>query len=138
MRYEVRLINGNQPIFVEATDFHNVNDGVVFFAERMRNNGTTDQWGNPVRRTQRVQIAFFNNVESVLEAPEEELGLPVVGAVPFQGDPIWFDDGRVNAVEPQVLAGRAALGFPAGSFGTLNPLPVDADGINWDVAQRDE
>lgn len=137
MRYEVR-VNNNPPVFVEAIEFHNVSGGVVFFAERMRNNGTTDQWGNPVRGTQRVQVAFFSNVESVLEAPEEELGLPVVEDValrPFH----WFDDGVTTIAEPAALAGRAVgMTTRQETIRNLIPQPVDTDGINWVDAQRDE
>lgn len=140
MRYEVR-VNGNQPIFVEAIEFHNVSGGVVFFAERMRNNGTTDQWGTLVQRRQRVQVAFFSNVESVLEAPEEEFGVPVpeeVAPHTFQAAPIWYDDGVTAVAEPAALAGRAVGMTPAHIFDNLTPRHVDPDGINWVDAQRDE
>lgn len=118
MRYEVRIPN-NQPISVEATEFHNVNGGIVFFAERMRDVGTLDQWGNPSRRRQRVQTAYFNNVESVVEIPQEEFGVPIADPEPnIIGLPqthVWFDEANGMA-----------------------PRPIDADGINWVDAQRDE
>lgn len=137
MRYEVRVVD-NPPIFVEAVEFHNVSGGVVFFAERMRNNGTADQWGNPVRRTQRVQVAFFSNVESVLEVPEEELGVPTAGDVDLRAFQVWHDEVTFVA-EPAGRTGRATIRtVPPHLFNNLNPLPTDPDGINWVDAQRDE
>lgn len=155
MRYAVRLINNPRPnpIFVEATEFHALGQagGITFFAERMRETGGVDQWGNPRRQRQRVSVAFFNNVESVLEMPEEDPGLPEVGlegAVPFNmggtfAEPqAWVDEaptewGRLNNTFEQVRPrGARALGGAAQAIPATAPA-VDDDGVNWD-AERTE
>lgn len=138
MQYQVVLLdNPNRPIIVEASEFHTQGGGgVTFFADRNRLSGGNDQWGNPRRQRQRTTVAFFNNVQSVIEMTEANtegdvgFGLggewPTAEPMPFIAGAPWGDNG------PNMV-GRD---FPA-------PVPVspvirvDDDGVNWD-AQRDD
>lgn len=147
MRYAVRLINNprSTPIFVEAAEFHAMGQagGITFFAERMRDTGGVDQWGNPRRQRQRVSVAFFTNVESVLEVPEENPGVPeaategLVGneRVPFN---MGGDFPGAAPWPPAIHVGGVGRNFePAGDFRAPQPIRVDDDGVNWD-AERAE
>lgn len=146
MRYAIRLINNPrpQPIFVEAAEFHSMGQsgGITFFAERMRPTGGIDQWGNPRMQRARVSVAFFNNVESVLELPEEDPGVPEMATeglvgnerVPFNmggdfpGATPWGE--LQHGVGGRGIARDQDIPPPA-------PIRVDDDGVNWD-AERAE
>lgn len=83
MRYQVRLVNGREFEFT-ATGFHpNGGNSVVFYElrRRARIDGQNDQWGQPHPAPQRQEsVAMFNDVESIVEVPEPEVGFPATTA----------------------------------------------------------
>lgn len=120
MRYQVQLLNGQQ-FSVEAQFFHPNGEGVVFYTRRNRPADVNDQWGNPLHRPEQVAIAFFNNVLSVRENPEEEepfVGQVGTADVPFNMGNNWIVDDLGQMHNAQIA-------------------PVDPDGINWDAVQVD-
>ena len=125
MRYQVRH-NGHTSV-IEAREFFPQNTGIIFYQDRMRpQEGRPDQWGNPVVRLTRVAVAFLNNVESILEIPEEDPAIPVVAT------------GGINvAPAPWGIGGGAIQGTTGDQvwFNEAPIEPVDGDGINWDEAQ---
>lgn len=150
MLYSVRLMdNPHHEIRVEAAEFHQLGAGVSFFAERMVNRDGNDQWGNPRRNRQRVAVAYFNNVQSILEIPQEDPGVPEVAME--QGVPFDFEAGiaapphewtvnRLGTNEGQVDSRRVGR-RGVGATEPMADIPVaqamDDDGIAWD-AERDE
>ncbi len=123
MRYQVRLIDSNndRPIIVEAAEFHTIGGNTVsFLSYRTRDSGLTDQWGNPRISRQRTTVAFFSNVESVREIPDDQGEAAVEGVVPV------FDQQHHQNLAP----------FGANPVWIEAPTPVapamDDDGVNWD------
>lgn len=133
MRFQVKLVNQPGALIVEAVAFHPHAGSVTFFAERNRPNGANDQWGNPRMQRQRLTIAYFTNVEFVMEIPEEDPFMPEVADE--QGVP--FNMGGTFAEPIRVMTPDQAQVF-YDDDDELPPVPVDADGINWEEAQRDE
>lgn len=133
MRFQVKLVNQPGALIVEAVAFHPHAGSVTFFADRNRPNGANDQWGNPRMQRQRLTIAYFTNVEFVMEIPEEDPFMPEVADE--QGAP--FNMGGTFAEPIRVMTTNAAQVFYDDND-ELPALPVDADGINWAEAQRDE
>lgn len=144
MLYSVRLMdNPRNEIRVEATEFHQLGAGVSFFAERMVNRDGNDQWGNPRRNRQRVAVAYFNNVQSILEIPQEDPGVPEVAmeqGVPFDFEADMAEPrrewtvNRLGANEGQVdsrRVGRRGIGATA-RLPEPTPVRVDDDGVEWD------
>lgn len=128
MRYQVRLINHGAPLVVEATEFHPTGHGISFYSERMRPTGGNDQWGNPRRQRVRIPVAFFNNVESIVELPEEDQA----AAEGFHEEMVTpLNRGGVFPVPtpwPQEPARWPELGTGVGAG-------VDQDGVNWNEAR---
>lgn len=151
MRYSVRLTDDpRREMIIEAAEFHQLGAGVSFFAERMVNRNGNDQWGNPRRQAQRVAVAFFNNVSSIMEIPEEDPGIPEVAVeqgVPFNDTGVWDVQPRHEWVADELVTATGAIGRrPLGGrgIGATQPMadiPVaqamDDDGVAWDN-QRDE
>lgn len=137
MRFQVRVVAIASPVIVEAQEFGvNNTGGVTFFADRNRphpGGGLNDQWGNPRMQRQRLAVAYFTNVESVVEIPEEDPFMPEVADE--QGVP--FNMGGTFAEPIRVITPDQAQVF-YDDDDELPPVPVDEDGINWEEAQRDE
>lgn len=120
MRYQVRF-NDETTAVVEAREFYPQGAGIIFYKDRLLpREGRTDQWGNPVMSRQRVAVAFINNVQSILEIPEEAPEIPIAAT-----------EGINVATVPWGIAGQT-LGT---QIWVDEATPVDGDGINWDEAQ---
>lgn len=144
MRYQVHLINNPNPLTVDATEFHPMSGGVIFYKDRMRSNGMNDTWGNPRRVPTRVAVAFMTNVESILEIPEEdevapqvdfEAGAPTIGATTVDGIrwtdndvALWVDEAGPNLLRRNFAAPPELPGPPIG---------IDGDNVPWDAQQHE-
>lgn len=142
MRYQVRVIDRPDPIVVEAGEFvvTGQNGGITFYSDRMRNAGGADQWGNPHRLRQRVSVAYFGNVVSIVELPDE-VPEATIGGLAAQATPFV---SRALGDIPPFAQHHQWLNDGPGLGGRLNghvaaepPIGVDDDGVNWDAA-RDE
>ena len=120
MRYQVRF-NDETTAVIEAREFYPQGAGIIFYKDRLLpQEGRTDQWGNPVMSRQRVAVAFINNVQSILEIPEEDPGIP---------DPARITEGIDGG------AIQATAGTQIWYHDEVTAMPLDPDGINWDEAQ---
>lgn len=148
MQYRVRFLSQNPPAVVDATEFHPMGNGVIFYKERMRNTLGNDQWGNPRRMPTRVPVAFMTNIESILEINEEE-GPATEGVDPFG---VFTDNqvrlagahealqrlGAMNVTPPPVQFNQIHWVDEAGPQMLTTAAPtMDDDGVEWD-AQRNE
>lgn len=123
MRYQVRMTDGHSSV-IEAIEFFPQGTGMIFYKDRMRaQEGRADQWGNPVMRMTRVATAFINNVQSIVEIPEEQPEIPVAAT-----------EG-INFTHNPVPIGEAAAAM--NRWYDEEVTPVDPDGINWTDAQME-